>query len=150
MIKNNSLVRVAVGLVLFSAPVLPVGASDLPSSDHAISMKKRCEPVIRSVDFRKDLTRVYATLNGIPHTAFRIDRIVMVTPSGKSYLFTDIDGIDAKRYFQWEDDGKIDIEIDFPAMKAISDFRLEFYGPDNEKIISIYKKSQYKKSHKRK
>lgn len=121
-----------------------------PVTMKRVTSKKRCDAVITKVEFRSDLTRVYATLNGIPHTSFRIDKVVLITPAKKSYQFTDIDGIDAKRYFQWEDDGIIKIEIDFPAMNNCQQFTLEFYGPDNEKVTTLYKKAVTKKTQKKK
>ncbi len=77
------------------------------------------EPVefaVDSIDFRKDLTRVYGRLIGKPHTSNRIDDATLLTPAG-AYEATDIDGVDFRRYFQWEDDGVILLEIDFPRSK---------------------------------
>ncbi|MDE6581482.1 MAG: hypothetical protein K2K47_03025 [Duncaniella sp.] len=80
------------------------------------------EPVaftVDSIDFRKDLTRVYGKLTGEPHTSNRIDDAMLYTPSG-NYEATDIDGVDFRRYFQWEDEGVILLEIDFPRAKSPS------------------------------
>lgn len=80
---------------------------------------------VDSVDYRPDLTRVYGKLIGRPHTSGRIDNIQLLgtgTVSGA----TDIDGVDFKRYFQWEDDGMIPIEIDFPALKTLKEAKLLF------------------------
>ncbi|MDE6716280.1 MAG: hypothetical protein K2J74_07365 [Muribaculaceae bacterium] len=68
---------------------------------------------IDSIDYRSDLTRVYGKLIGIPHTSNCITEI-----SGA----TDIDGVDLKRWYQFEDEGIINVEIDFPAMPANSPF----------------------------
>lgn len=68
---------------------------------------------IDSIDYRSDLTRVYGKLIGTPHTSNCITEI-----SGA----TDIDGVDFKRWYQFEDDGIIDIEIDFPPMPANAPF----------------------------
>ncbi len=70
---------------------------------------------VDSIDFRKDLTRVYGKLIGTPHTSSRIDAIHLsgdMLPKGATS--NDIDGIDFKRWFQWEDSGSIYLEIDFP------------------------------------
>lgn len=78
------------------------------------------EPIaftVDSIDFRKDLTRVYGKFTGTPHTSNRIDNATLYTPSG-AYEATDIDGVDFRRYFQWEDEGEILVEIDFPRVKA--------------------------------
>ncbi len=80
------------------------------------------EPVtftVDSIDFRSDLTRVYGKVTGLPHTSNRIDGATLVTPAGACQA-TDIDGIDFRRYFQWEDDGVILVEIDFPRAKDAS------------------------------
>lgn len=67
-----------------------------------------CTPqgVIRidSIDYRKTLTRVYCHVIGRPHTSMRFDKI-----SG----CTDIDGVDFHRWFQFEDNGNIALELDF-------------------------------------
>lgn len=137
-------VSLVVGVVsLFSSPAISAG-SPLPAAQK--SQSKPCVPTITKVEFRSDLTRVYVTLTGRPHTSYRIDYVRMILPSGKGISFTDIDGIDAKRYFQWESDGKIDLEIDFPPVKSVGSFSLEFLGLDGEKLIASYGKSGAKKT----
>lgn len=71
---------------------------------------------VDSVSLRSDLTRVYGKLIGAPHTSDRIDNAIIETGK-KRYKATDIDGVDFRRYFQWEDEGLILVEIDFPPMK---------------------------------
>ncbi len=92
---------------------------------------------VTNVEYRKDLTRVYAEIIGIPHTAARIDSMTLILPSGKSLSWTDIDGIDANRYFQWEDNGRISIEIDFPPVKQPSSFKIKASGPKGEYLWKI-------------
>lgn len=71
---------------------------------------------IDSIDYRTDLTRVYGRLQGKPHTSGRIDGILML--SGKQRVpMTDLDGVDKKRWFQWEDNSSISIEIDFGVIQ---------------------------------
>lgn len=76
---------------------------------------------ITSVSVKNDdnIIRLTANLIGYPHTAYRIDRLFLSKNSedGCSIMVEaiDIDGIDFKRYFQWEDEGIITVEIDFPA-----------------------------------
>lgn len=62
---------------------------------------------------RDGVTRVHCIAEGIPHTSQRIDAARLFT-DGKAHEATDIDGIDFERYFQWEDDGIIEFELDFP------------------------------------
>ena len=98
---------------MFVVAALPAQAKVLKakstSAEGAIAMQ--CD----SVDFRSDLVRLYGRLTGTPHTSHRIDSVSVEYPVSKAA--SDIDGVDMKRWFQWEDDGAIPVEIDFPAMK---------------------------------
>ncbi len=58
--------------------------------------------VIDSIDFRDDLTRVYARMIGRPHTSQKIERVEMRVAADR-----------------WEDDGVIPVEIDFKAMAPV-------------------------------
>ncbi len=58
------------------------------------------------------LIRVKGTLIGDPHTSHRINAARLLA-GNQSYVAIDIDGIDFERYFQWEDEGTIPLEIDF-------------------------------------
>lgn len=60
------------------------------------------------------VNRIGLTLLGVSHTSSRIDSVKILLHDGRSYKATDIDGVDFERYFQWEDDGSIPVEIDFP------------------------------------
>ncbi|MDE6317378.1 MAG: hypothetical protein K2L73_03150 [Muribaculaceae bacterium] len=60
-----------------------------------------------------NLVRVCGTLTGTPNTSGRIDRISLVAGDRKVEA-NDIDGVDFERYFIWEDEGSIYLEIDFP------------------------------------
>lgn len=64
------------------------------------------------------IVRVKGDLKGIPHTSSRIDAAVLVVGT-QTFTAQDIDGVDFERYFQWEDEGVIPLEIDFvvPALK---------------------------------
>ena len=101
-----------------------------------------------SVDFRSDLTRVYGRLSGRPHTSNRIDFISVRGSEGAETESSDIDGVDMKRWFQWEDDGIIPVEIDFPAMKPLTYMVITVQGPRGESIWKITNRT--KKSKKRK
>lgn len=86
-----------------------------------------------SIDFRPELTRLYGRLSGVPHTSGRIDVILISGSSLKEHLTaTDIDGVDFKRWFQWEDDGIIPVEIDFPKMKPSDVYLIQVEGPKGE------------------
>jgi hypothetical protein len=60
-----------------------------------------------------DGIRITVCLIGIPHTSNRIDSVDLVVNKA-IYPATDIDGVDFKRYFQFEDEGVVTVEIDFP------------------------------------
>lgn len=77
--------------------------------------KSPASVVVDSIQWRDDLTRVYCRLIGKPRTSDRIDGVTMTVPS-RRYDATDIDGVDFKRYFQWEDEPAIHLEIDFPPV----------------------------------
>lgn len=87
---------------------------------------------IDSIDYREDLTRVYGALIGKPHTANRIDSLTLELPTGEMLQCTDIDGVDMNRWFQWEDDGIIAVEIDFPKAKLTETLTIRQYGPKSK------------------
>lgn len=105
-------------------PILVALAASLPVSGRVVS-GYRSTPTgalavsVDSIDFRNDLTRLYGKLKGRPHTSHRIDGAAL-----DSRPATDIDGVDFRRYFQWEDDGVIAVEIDFPPTKAAATMTL--------------------------
>lgn len=81
--------------------------------------------IIDSIDFRENLTRVYGCIVGLPHTSDKINGVKYLV-DGDVLTANDIDGIDFHRYFQWEDDGCIALEIDFPPTKPTSDLQILF------------------------
>lgn len=115
----------AITLAMYS-PALKVWGNANDTIDPIISCNANMgncdEPVLKfnKIDYRTDLTRIYCTLNGQPHTAHRIDCVMLLLPDGHTYKATDIDGIDFRRYFQFEDNGTITLEIDFEQMNGIA------------------------------
>ena len=65
-----------------------------------------------------DGIRISLCLIGIPHTSQRIDSVDLRIDK-KNYPANDIDGVDFKRYVQFEDEGVITIEVDFPFNGAL-------------------------------
>lgn len=57
--------------------------------------------------------RLTMCVMGMPHTAQRIDSVDLHV-AGKVYKANDIDPIEFEKYFQFEDDGLVVLEIDFP------------------------------------
>lgn len=92
---------------LMAAATMTADASSSPTRTAAVE--------VDSVSYRTDLTRVYCKITGRPHTSDRVDAATL-TSGGITLNANDIDGIDFKRYFQWEDDGSIPLEIDFPPV----------------------------------
>lgn len=127
-----TLIALTLSLPVFAAKTVVPFETLTPSSVLTLS--------VDSIDFRPDLTRLYGKLIGRPHTSHRVDAAVML--SGKSVLTSDdIDGVDFKRYFQWEDEGIIPVEIDFPAVKKFSAATVELDTPRGKSITRIKKAS---------
>ena len=85
----------------------------------------QANPIDASINIIPDKTvkteqgvRINVCVVGIPHTSQRIDGVDLVMGS-KIIKASDIDGIDFERYFQFEDDGVIVLEIDFPFQGVI-------------------------------
>lgn len=57
------------------------------------------------------VSRVSCTVLGVPHTSSRVDSVTAVI-GGRVSKATDIDGIDFGRYFQWEDEGAVPVDVD--------------------------------------
>lgn len=89
-----------------------------------------------SIEYRADVTRLYGKIKGRPHTANRIDTLYGTFGKIK-YSSTDIDGVDMKRYFQWENSGLIPVEIDFPVVRTQTSFVLTLDGPRGESTRNI-------------
>ncbi|MCM1164069.1 MAG: hypothetical protein NC339_07470 [Muribaculaceae bacterium] len=90
---------------------------------------------VDSIDCRKDLTRVYGRVIGRPHTSSRIDAVGMLVPGGVLKECTDIDGVDFNRWFQWEDDSEILLELDFGPVKDARSGQLTFSSPRGTTIV---------------
>lgn len=91
---------------------------------------------VDSIDFRGDLTRLYGKLIGRPHTSQRIDEVVLHIGTA-SFQGKDIDGVDFKRWFQWEEDGAIPVELDFRKMTPFKTATLEIVTPRGTDKIEI-------------
>lgn len=122
----GAVIKKFIGCV-FAFGLLSIGMN--AQTKELLNAKNELRIEVDSVDFRKDVTRVYGRLLGRPHTAQRIDRITMHTP-GVVLAANEIDGVDFERYFQWEDSGVIPVEIDFQPSTAADTIELE--------IITVY------------
>lgn len=108
------------------------------ASDNTLSFR------VDSIDYRADLTRVYGKLVGRPHTSNRIDG-VSLTSTGSAVTSTDIDGVDFLRYFQWEDDGQIPVEIDFPVLKNADEVQFLFMTVHGPSTTTVKKRTSHRK-----
>lgn len=77
------------------------------------------------------VSRLGVSLIGIAHTSSRIDSAHIHRSNGAICAASDIDGVDFQRYFQWEDDGLIDIELDFPKS-------LDYGSSDTLIVYTVY------------
>ncbi|MDE6171169.1 MAG: hypothetical protein K2L91_07755 [Duncaniella sp.] len=94
---------------------------------------------VDSIDYRKEVTRVYGRLTGRPHTSGRIDGATL-----DGIQCSDMEGVDFNRYFQWEEDGQIPVELDFPPVKTKKNVNkaggiIELYTPRGKSQISFNK-----------
>lgn len=91
---------------------------------------------IDSIMYRNDVTRLYGKLVGKPHTSWRIDSMKI---NGQEIL--DIDGVDLRRWFQWEDEGEIAVELDCqPSDAALTKFQINTFGPKGDISWTVTKK----------
>ena len=97
------------------------GVATAPATPHNNSGKWKFEfhPTDTLVKTDDNLVRVSGNLVGEPHTSCRIDSVA-VSGSHAVTVACDIDGVDFRRYFQWEDDGTIPLEIDFPGAEKVA------------------------------
>lgn len=93
----------------------PGAAAATPQTCREVAQTPVATAVIDSIERRDDLTRVYVRYIGRPHTSDRIDGVTLSVGRTR-YYGEDIDGVDFRRYFQWEDEGVIPLEIDFGPM----------------------------------
>lgn len=118
MISNKRTQIGLLGLVCsFLLTMVPIMASKQNDKSH--SKKFVATATGLNTTNSDHVCRITFTIEGYPHTAQRIDEIIL-RHNGKNFVATDIDGVDFHRYFQWEDDGIISIDVDFPLQKTFS------------------------------
>lgn len=119
-----------IGIAAAAAGLCAVTAEGRTVKGYSSSSEGQIGFTVDSIDFRKDLTRVYGKITGTPHTSNRIDKMTidgLMAPGGA--VWTDIDGIDMNRWFQWEDSGMINVEIDFPPLRDAGKGTVSLEGP---------------------
>lgn len=121
-------------LALLTLSVSPASVAQTikcaPISQKEAKHKIDIHPVALDNSNGSEVTRITFDLVSSPHTSARIDSI-SATINGEIVKAIDIDGVDFKRYFQWEDDGIIRIEVDFP-------YRNKFTGTDKIVFHTVY------------
>lgn len=129
-------------LFLFAALaliVVAVAAQARTERHYRATAAQHINLTVDSIDFRSDLTRVYGKLVGRPHTSQRIDEAIIHIGQA-SFQARDIDGVDFKRWFQWEEDGNIPVEIDFRQMTPFQSAVIELRTPRGTDRIEISNK----------
>lgn len=94
--------------------------------------QKRTHPMtveVKGIDNRNSdgVTRLTVILTSLPNTSSRIDSVSLVTAAGIRMKALDIDGVDFQRYFQWEDEGAVDVEVDFTRQKSLKGSKVVFH-----------------------
>lgn len=113
--KNNANKRVWIFGAAVIFLVMAVFAAQARTERHyRLTTAEHLTIMVDSIDYRSDLTRMYVRFIGVPHTSQKLSGIT-IELDGKKYVANDIDGVDFDRWFQWEDDGVIPVEIDFPV-----------------------------------
>ncbi len=130
-----------IGYKILTLIILSVVSVNILSAKVYRTPKAQVSPLhavmVDSIDYRKDLTRVYMKIVGKPHTSMRIDAIDGMT---------DIDGIDIKRWFQFEDMGLIPVELDFKLVKKGSNLNFIIHSTHGDINCNIpYPKQKKKK-----
>ncbi|MDE6113975.1 hypothetical protein E4T81_11055 [Barnesiella sp. WM24] len=119
MIFKNSNMRAWIFVISIAFLVIAVFAAQARTErNYRLSAAKHLTLTVDSISYRQALTRVYGKFVGVPHTSQKLHGIT-VEYKGKSYKANDIDGVDFDRWFQWEDDGVIPVEIDFPRTPVL-------------------------------
>ncbi len=102
---------------LWVAAAAMMGSGVLYTPQEAVAQVNQLDADINIIPDKVTKTdegvRISLCLVGIPHTSQRIDSVDLRI--GKQvYPANDIDGVDFKRYFQFEDEGVQTIEVNFP------------------------------------
>ena len=130
MLRRGVCVALAL-MVSLTVAIMPQRLPSRPAGDgDALTL------VVDRMDYRSDLTRLYGRFVGRPHTSCRVDAVSLMVGK-RVYTATDIDGVDFKRWFQWEDDGEIPVEIDFPKMKRRKAFTVTVDTPRGACVFNI-------------
>lgn len=125
-LKNNNK-RVWIFVISIAFLVIAVFAAQARTErNYRLSAARHLTLTVDSISYRTGLTRVYGKFVGVPHTSQKLHGIT-IELKGKNYKADDIDGVDFDRWFQWEDDGIIPVEIDFPRTPSLNNATMVIY-----------------------
>lgn len=101
-------------LLMAFAPTVSVAQTPLTATKYVKSTHP-VKTVVKAVDNKnnQNTTRITVSLISQPNTSSRIDSVYFVN-GNEQLRAVDIDGVDFGRYFQWEEDGMISVDVDFP------------------------------------
>lgn len=115
--RTNNLVKYI--LVAFVTIVSLSVSAQLPvSRNKLIQPKHKVVAQVKNVNNTNSdgVSRIEVYLLSTPSTSSRIDSVTLVN-NNRRFTASDIDGVDFNRYFQWEDNGEILVEVDFPKQQ---------------------------------
>lgn len=113
---KKNILFLLLAIIALICPAQKIGDSAINNKNKSVFL---ASPVSLNNDNTDGVSRIGVNIQGLPHSSSRIDDAILFV-KGVPFHATDIDGVDFKRYFQWEDDGIIYIELDFPKQKNIS------------------------------
>lgn len=102
-------------IMLLMAFVSTVSVAQAPLTATKYIKTHPVKTVVKAVDNKnnQNTTRITVSLISQPNTSSRIDSAHFVN-GNEQLRAVDIDGVDFGRYFQWEEDGMVSVDVDFP------------------------------------
>lgn len=118
--KTKNIVKyIVAALMLISG--MSVSAQLPMSRNKLIQPKHKVVAQVKDVNNTNSdgVSRIEVYLLSTPSTSSRIDSVTLIN-GNRRFTASDIDGVDFSRYFQWEDNGEILIEVDFPKQQKFA------------------------------
>jgi len=134
---NNILFRIGAAALLAAVSFCSYAADKMLYAS-AVNSSGPLAVEVDSALVRPGLVRVYCRVYGQPHTSQRIDAVTLVRQDDLRSQATDIDGVDFKRWFQWEESGVVNLEIDFVALPVRGSAQvMRFSTPKGEAVVTF-------------
>lgn len=116
-------IKIVAKHILLAVALIPITAvAQFPGlSPRLVQPKHKVVAQVKDINNTNTdgVSRIGVFLISTPHTSSRIDSVSLENCT-KRFIASDIDGVDFKRYFQWEDEGEIYVEVDFPIQSKFS------------------------------